>query len=97
MDCSTRAFCEKACITNILRTRSYAKHAAWGAIDLDFRVLVADDLHLSILQRKAIPFPGYDTRRQRLSSSSPLSLVSSRLCARDSVWDGGKFAGYART
>lgn len=34
MDCPAPAFCQKACFTNILRTRSYAKHAAWGAIDL---------------------------------------------------------------
>jgi len=34
MDCPAPAFCWKACITNILRIRSYAKHAAWGAIDL---------------------------------------------------------------
>lgn len=39
----------EACITNILRIRSSAKHAAWGALDL------VSGLQL---QRKAIPFPG---------------------------------------
>jgi hypothetical protein len=52
MDCSTRAFSSEACITNILRIRSYAKHAAWGAIDLAFRIHLADDLHLSIYNEK---------------------------------------------
>jgi hypothetical protein len=86
MDCSTRAFCEKACITNILRIRSYAKHAAWGAIDLAFRIHLADDLHVFILQRKAIPFPGYDARRLCLSSSSFRCLVSSHALGKWSDW-----------
>jgi hypothetical protein len=73
MDCSPRAFTEKACITNILRIRTYAKHAAWGAIDLAFRIHLADDLHLSILQRKAIPFPGYDPS-MTLSVRRPFSV-----------------------
>jgi hypothetical protein len=52
MDCSTRAFCEKACITNILHTRSYAKHAAWGAIDLVFRVLLRTTCIFSFYNKK---------------------------------------------
>jgi hypothetical protein len=62
---------------NILRIRSCAKHAAWGALDLVFRVFPADDLHVFILQRKAIPFPGNVLERKRFSSSSLLSPVSS--------------------
>jgi hypothetical protein len=93
MECSTRAFSWKACITNILRIRSYAKHAAWGAIDLAFRIHLADDLHLSILQRKAIPFPGYDPSTT-LSVRRPFSVwhlctsIASEAAGRACVWDG---------
>lgn len=74
------AFPLKACITNILCLRSSckAKHAAWGAIDLAFRIFHAGDLFLSFHMEKrflSLVVPYSDAFL--LSPVAPLSLLES--------------------
>lgn len=50
-----------------------AKHAAWGALDLVFRIFHAGDLFV-ISYGKAVPFPGHTPRRHFFVVSRRIAL-----------------------
>ena len=59
-----------------LRSSCKAKHAAWGAIDLAFRIFHAGDLFMSFSYGKAVPFPGRTLRRRFFVVSGRFASLS---------------------
>ncbi|KAF1920264.1 hypothetical protein BDU57DRAFT_8144 [Ampelomyces quisqualis] len=100
--CSTRAFCQKACLMNLLRTRSHAKDAVWGAIDLvSVSILRTTCIFLFFSTTKSDSFPWLCllTTTSRVAALLGSSFFTAA-CERtgSAVYGMAKlFAGYART